>query len=82
VSIERVSRASGAVWRVRWRDELGRNRSKVLGGKRDAEAFDAEVRRLKRTRDLGQLDAGKQTLADSARTGGGFMPNRTSAGRR
>jgi integrase len=64
VSIERVDRASGAVWRVRWRDELGRNRSKVLGRKRDAEAFDAEVRRLKRTRDLGQLDAGKQTLAD------------------
>ena len=64
MSIERVDRASGPVWRVRWRDELGRNRSKVLGRKRDAEAFDAEVRRLKRTRDLGQLDAGKQTLAD------------------
>jgi hypothetical protein len=27
-----------------WRDEQGRNRSKVLGRKRDAEAFDAEVR--------------------------------------
>jgi integrase len=64
VSIERVDRASGAVWRVRWRDERGRNRSKVLGRKRDAEAFDAEVRRLKRTRELGKLDAGKQTLAD------------------
>ena len=64
MSIERVHRASGAVWRVRWRDERGRNRSKVLGRKRDAEAFDAEVRRLKRTRELGKLDAGKQTLAD------------------
>src|SRR5437660_11062547 len=64
MSIERIERKGGAVWRVRWRDEQGRNRSKVLGRKRDAEAFDAEVRRLKRTRDLGQLDAGKQTLAD------------------
>jgi integrase len=64
VSIERVDRASGPVWRVRWRDDRGRNRSKVLGRKRDAEAFDAEVRRLKRTRELGKLDAGKQTLAD------------------
>jgi integrase len=63
VSIERAQRTDGVVWRVRWRDERGRNRSKVLGRKRDAVAFDAEVRRLKRTRQLGQLDAGKQTLA-------------------
>src|SRR5437762_8454351 len=64
MSIERLERKGSVVWRVRWRDERGRNRSKVLGRKRDAEAFDAEVRRLKRTRDLGQLDAGKQALAD------------------
>jgi hypothetical protein len=64
VSVERLERKAGFVWRVRWRDERGRNRSKVLGRKRDAEAFDAEVRRLKRTRELGQLDAGKQTLAE------------------
>ena len=64
MSVERVDRVNGAVWRVRWRDDIGRNRSKVLGRKRDAEAFDAEVRRLKRTRELGRLDAGKQTLAD------------------
>ena len=64
MSIERVERATGAVWRVRWRDEQNRNRSKVLGRKRDAEAFDAEVRRMKRTRELGRLDAGKETLAE------------------
>lgn len=64
MSVERVERSSGVVWRVRWRDEQGRNRAKVLGRKRDAEAFDAEVRRMKRTRSLGQLDAGKQTLAE------------------
>jgi integrase len=64
LSIERVERGSGVVWRVRWRDGSGRNRSKVVGRKRDAEAFDAEVRRLKRTRELGRLDAGMETLAD------------------
>ena len=64
MSIERLERKAGVVWRVRWRDERGRNRSKVLGRKRDAEAFDAEVRRLKRTRELGQLDSGKQTLGE------------------
>jgi len=65
MSIERTTRSSGeVVWRVRWRDEQGRNRSKVLGRKRDAQAFDAEVRRLKRTRELGRLDAGHETLRD------------------
>ena len=65
MSIERVERASGVVWRVRWR-EGGRNRSKVLGRRRDAEAFDAEIRRRKRTGDLASLGAGKQTLAEFA----------------
>jgi hypothetical protein len=40
VSIERIERRGGIVWRGRWRDEQGRNRSKVLGRKRYAEAFD------------------------------------------
>jgi hypothetical protein len=44
MSIERVERDGGVVWRVRWR-ESGPHRSKVLGRKRDAEAFDAELRR-------------------------------------
>src|SRR3954447_21549687 len=73
MSIERLQRKAGVVWRVRWRDERGRNRSKVLGRKRDAEAFDAEVRRLKRTRDLGKLDAGKQRLPDVRGGGGGAV---------
>ena len=30
VSIEKVQRQGRAVWRVRWRDELNRERSKVL----------------------------------------------------
>lgn len=41
MSVERVERKDGSVvWRVRWR-QGGRNRSKVLGRKRDADAFEA-----------------------------------------
>lgn len=53
MSIEKVKRKGGeVVWRVCWRDGGGRNRSRVLGRKRDAEAFDAEIRRRKRTGEL------------------------------
>jgi hypothetical protein len=52
VSVERIERKSGVVWAVRWRDERGRHRSRVIGRKRDAEAFEAEIKR--RTR-LGEL---------------------------
>lgn len=62
VSIERIEREGGVVWRVRWR-EGRRNRSKVLGRKRDAEAFDAELKRRRRTGEIAHLDAGKETLA-------------------
>jgi integrase len=66
VSVERIERKGGVVWRVRWRDEQGRERSKVVGRKRDAEAFEAEVVRRKRTGDLDLLTGGRQTLADFA----------------
>lgn len=63
VSVERLTRKSGeAVYRVRWRDQLGRNRSRVLGRKRDAEAFDAEIKRRRRTGELALMDAGTETL--------------------
>jgi hypothetical protein len=44
MSVERVSRKSGIVWRVRYRDDAGNPHSKVLGSKRDAQAFDADVK--------------------------------------
>jgi integrase len=66
MSVERVERKGGAVWRVRWRDEQGRARSKVIGRKRDAEAFDAEVVRRRRTGDLDLLSGGRETLAEFA----------------
>ncbi len=68
MSVERVVRSNGeVVWRVRWR-EGSRNRSRVLGRKRDADAFDAEVRRRRRTGELAALDAGRETLAQFAET--------------
>jgi integrase len=61
MSVERVVRGGGqVVWRVRWR-EAGRNRSRVIGRKRDAEAFDAEVRRRLRLGEVG-FAAGRETL--------------------
>lgn len=63
MSVEKVVRANGHVWRVRWRDDTGQARSKVLGTKRDAEAFDAEIKRLKRTGDLESLVKERPTLA-------------------
>lgn len=62
MSIEREQRKDGAVWRVRWRDGNGRHRSRVLGRKRDAEAFDAEIKRRKRTGELSAMDGGRETL--------------------
>ena len=65
MSVERIERKSGEiVWRVRWRDARGRNRSRVLGRKRDADAFDIEIKRRRRTGNLAALDAGRETLDD------------------
>ncbi len=66
MSIEKVQRDGGVVWRVRWR-EGDRNRARTLGRKRDAEGFDAEMRRRKRAGDMVALDAGKETLGDFAK---------------
>ena len=63
MSVERVQRQDGSVvWRVRWR-QGGATRAKVLGRKCDAQDFDAELRRRRRTGEFAALDAGKETLA-------------------
>jgi integrase len=68
VSIERVERArKGTVYRVRWRDDRGRKRSKSFDRKRDAEAFEAKVTLAKRRGELDDIDAGKQRLDDLLR---------------
>lgn len=64
MSVEKVTRASGVVWRVRWRDENGEAHSKVIGRQRDAQDFDAELRRLRRTGGLDLATQGTETLAD------------------
>jgi len=66
MSAERVQRKNGTVWRVRWR-ENGQPHSRVMGSKRDAELFEAEIKRRKRLGQLAQIDAGRQTVAEFAR---------------
>lgn len=62
MSVEKVTRKSGAeVWRVRWR-EGGRARSRVYSTYRDADLADAEIVRRKRLGTLAELDAGRETL--------------------
>jgi ribosomal protein L15E len=82
MSVERVMRKDGTVvWRVRWR-QGGRNRSRVLGRKREAEAFDADITRRKRTGDLPQLARARSHWRSSAGSGGGFTRSRIFRGRR
>jgi integrase len=53
-----------AVWRVRWRDETGVERSKSFDRVADARAFEGKVRTMKRSGALADLDAGTETLAE------------------
>ena len=66
MSIHKKVLPSGKVtWEVRWRD--GGQRSRNFARKRDAEAFDSDIRRRRRLGDLELLDSGRETLADFAR---------------
>jgi integrase len=68
VSIEKVTRESGAtVWRVRWR-EAGRNRARTFDRKSDAARFETEVRRRQQTGDLPRLEGGRETLGKFVET--------------
>lgn len=63
MSIERVERATGTVWRVRWRDGA-KARSRVIGTKKDAVAYDAEIRRRRRLGLMIEPDRGTETVAE------------------
>src|SRR3954468_19601198 len=52
------------VWRTRWRDERGIERSKTFDRATDARAFEAKLRTLRRSGALADLDAGTETLAE------------------
>src|SRR5215210_6975967 len=52
------------VWRVRWYDDAGAERSKTFDRATDAKAFEAKIRTLKRTSALADVDAGRETMAE------------------
>jgi len=54
------------VWRVRWHEADGAERSRTFDRHADAVAFEAKVRLAKRAGDLPSLDAGRQTLSEFA----------------
>ena len=62
MSVEAVTRKGGVRrFRVRWR-EGGHNRARSFERKRDAELFEAELRRRRQLGTLASLDAGSHTL--------------------
>jgi integrase len=64
VSIEKLQRAHGTVWRVRWRDEQGHPHSRVVGKKGDAQALDQDLKRAKRLGAGAPIANSRETLAD------------------
>src|SRR5262245_3587850 len=66
MSIHTIKRQSGRVYKVAWRDEAGRQRSRTFSRKADAEAWEAKIKLAKRQGELSQLDAGRQTLKEFA----------------
>jgi integrase len=66
MSVRKVSRKRGIAWEVRFRDGA-RNRSRVFDRKKDAVAFEAEMRRQKRLGMLAPMEASAERLADFGR---------------
>jgi integrase len=65
VSVHRIERPDGSVrWQVRWRDggRDTRARKRTFDRKRDADAFDDELRRRRRLGDLGLVIGSQETL--------------------
>ena len=60
-----VEKTPNGKWRVRWR-EAGRERSRTVSRKREAEQLEAEIKRLRRLGPLASLDNGTVTLSDFA----------------
>jgi hypothetical protein len=67
VSVEKVQRASGNVWRVRWRDEQGRPHSRVVGRKHAAQLLDVELKRAQRIGATATVQNSRETLAEFAK---------------
>jgi integrase len=67
MSVERLERKNGRVYRVRWRDEQGQAHSRVVGRKRDADALDQELRRAKRLGAAAPINTSSETLEEFAK---------------
>jgi integrase len=63
MSIHKRKRKGGVVYRVQYRDEAGRQRSRSFSLKRDADAFEAKVKLSRRQGELAALDSGKQLFS-------------------
>src|SRR4051812_37992047 len=59
-----------SVWRTRWRDEAGVERSKTFDRAADGRAWEAKIRMMKRGGALAELGGGTQTLAQVVEAGG------------
>jgi integrase len=64
MSVHRRKTKSAVTWRVQWRDEANRQRSRSFSRKADADAWDAKVKLAKRQGELAILDAGRKQLAE------------------
>jgi len=64
---KRTYRSGRVAHYVRWRDEGGEQRTRTFDRKRDADDFDADLRRRRRLGELGMLDAGRETLDEFAK---------------
>jgi integrase len=72
-----------SVYRARWYESDGRERSRTFDSRADAKAFEGKVRTLKRSSGLAQraTPARRRSLS-SRRSGGSYMRSRTSSARR
>jgi integrase len=64
MSVHKIQRKNGVVYKTSWRDERGKQRSRTFSLKRDADAWEAKIKLAKRQGELAELDAGRQTLAE------------------
>lgn len=66
MSVEAVERAKGRAWKVRWRDDAGKARSKTFTRKAHAQSWDRKVKEAKELGTLTRLEPSDQTFEDFA----------------
>ncbi len=66
MSVEAVQRSKGKAWKVRWRDDTGKARSKTFTKKGHADAWDRKIKEAKELGNLARLEPSDQTFDDFA----------------